>query len=120
MAGKKAVSRRAFMRDAAKTAAGITAGAAVVKTARADVYKSILPSSVLGANEMIRTGHIGLGVMGSGNLKYNMQRPDVMPIAVCDLHPRNRGKGHAMAQAKNPQATVHENYKEISEQMYKD
>ena len=113
MAGKKEVSRRAFMRDAAKTAAGITAGAAVVKTARADVYKSILPSSVLGANEMIRTGHIGLGVMGSGNLKYNMQRPDVMPIAVCDLHPRNRGKGHAMAQAKNPQATVHENYKEI-------
>ncbi len=113
MAGKKDVSRRAFMRDAAKTAAGITAGAATMKTARAGVYKSILPSSVLGANEMIGTGYLGTGVMGGGNLMYGMQRPDIMPIATCDIHPRNRAQGHARARAKNPEATVHEDYREI-------
>lgn len=115
MAGKKGVSRRAFMRDAAKTAAGITAGAAAVKSARADVYKSILPSSVLGANDVIHTGHIGLGVMGRGNLLNNMKRPDVMPIAVCDLHPRMLAEKHAMAQSKNPDATAHEDYMEVIE-----
>lgn len=115
MAGKKEVSRRAFMRDAAKTAAGISAGAAAVKTARADVYKSILPSSVLGANEMIHTGHIGLGVMGFGNLRFNMARPDVMPVAVCDLLERKRKPAIGMAQSKNPNATEHEDYKEVIE-----
>lgn len=85
MSEKKDVSRRDFIRDAARLAAGITAGAAVTRTARADVYKSILPQTIVGANEKIRTGHIGLGGMGKRDLQFVMMRDDMQPIAVCDL-----------------------------------
>ena len=37
--------------------------AATAKVAKADVIKTIFPQTVLGANEIIRTGHIGLGGM---------------------------------------------------------
>ena len=52
MSRQSEVTRRGFMRDAAKVAAGVAGGATV---ARADVYKRILPQTVMGANEKIRT-----------------------------------------------------------------
>jgi predicted dehydrogenase len=112
---KKDVSRRNFMKDAAKAAAGITAGGTAVRTAKADVYKSILPSSVLGANELIRTGHIGTGIMGKGNLRYILGRDDMLPIAVCDIYQKNKMQAAGMAGSKNPDVTNHHNYEEIIE-----
>ncbi len=91
------VSRRDFLRGAAQTAAGVSAGAAAVQTAQASpgVYKRILPQSIIGANERILTGHIGLRILGSDegmgfrNLKIVMARPaqDIQPIVLCDLIP---------------------------------
>ncbi|MBI4559629.1 MAG: twin-arginine translocation signal domain-containing protein, partial [Candidatus Hydrogenedentes bacterium] len=40
------LNRRDFIKGTAKAAAGVVAGLAAVKGARAEVYKSILPSSV--------------------------------------------------------------------------
>lgn len=113
MSTKKDVSRRDFMRNAARVAAGITVGAGAVHTAKADVYKRILPASVLGANEMIRTGHIGVGAMGTANLRFAMQRDDMMPIAVCDLYLPRRKRAQQNARAKNPNATDHHDYREV-------
>ncbi len=75
------VNRRTFIRQGA-AAAGFAAAAS---GARAEVCKSILPSAVLGANERIRTGHLGLGYMGISNLQFALQRPEIQPVAVCDL-----------------------------------
>ena len=96
---KKSVSadsRRGFI----KTAAAGTAAAVTAQSASAGVYKSILPATILGANEMIRTGHIGVGGMGSADLVFVMKRNDMQPIALCDLYPKNLDKAHALAKRK--------------------
>ncbi|NUM56628.1 MAG: Gfo/Idh/MocA family oxidoreductase [Candidatus Hydrogenedentes bacterium] len=91
MSKKQDVTRRDFIRGAAKAAAGVTAGAAAAQTAQAspEVFKRILPQTIIGANEKIRTGHIGVGGMGTRNLQIVMNRDaqDIQPIMVCDLFP---------------------------------
>ncbi len=90
MSKKKDVTRRDFMRGAAKVAAGVTVGAAAVsKTAQADVYKRILPQTIMGANEKILTGHIGVGSMGKRDLQIALKNGSFQPIVVCDLFPPN-------------------------------
>lgn len=114
MSMKNDLSRRDFMKDAAKVAAGVSVGAAAASSvAHADVYKRILPQTVLGANEVIRTGHIGTGIMGRGNLRYVMQRDDMLPIAICDIWPQNKMGAVGMAKAKNENVTDHHHYEEI-------
>lgn len=96
------ITRRGFVGTAAKAAAGVALGVSLAAKARAagpvqpGVYKSILPQSVIGANEKIRTGHIGIGGMGSANLKFALVRQDMQPIAVCDLWPPFRQRAAAM------------------------
>lgn len=72
-------TRRGFMKKAAGAAASATAA---TKVAQADVIKTIFPQTVLGANEIIRTGHIGLGGMGRADLGFVLQRDDMKPIAL--------------------------------------
>ena len=55
-------------------------------------YKSIQPTKVVGANEKIRTGHIGVGGMGRENLKYVLERDDMEAVAICDLWQENLEK----------------------------
>ena len=108
-----AVSRRNFMKKGA-TAAGAAAGMAGVKTASASsIPTSILPGSVLGANEIIRTGHIGLGGMGRADLGFVMRRKDMLPVALCDLWPANLARGMKMANYKNKEATEHKDFREV-------
>lgn len=107
------LSRRAFISKAAGVAAGVTAAAAVAKTAKADIYKSILPSSILGANEIIRTGHIGTGGMGRANLGFVLQRDDIRPIALCDLYRKNLERGAQMVSQKYQDFTKHHDFREI-------
>jgi predicted dehydrogenase len=102
----QALNRRAFLSSAAALAAGATVGVGVQKTAKADIYKSILPSTVLGANEMIRTGHIGMGGQGRVDMSQVLKRDDMQPIAVCDIYPKNLKTAEAMAKSKNKEATV--------------
>ncbi|MCC6698314.1 MAG: Gfo/Idh/MocA family oxidoreductase [Candidatus Hydrogenedentes bacterium] len=114
MSKKSDVTRRAFMRDAAKVAAGVAAGATVAtQTARADVYKSIMPQTVMGANEKIRTGHIGLGSMGTRDLQIALLRDDIQPIAVCDLVPKFTEQATVIISQKYPAPTTHTYFEEI-------
>lgn len=105
MSEQRDVTRRDFIRGAAKAAAGVTAGAAAVHTAQADVYKRILPQTIIGANEKIRTGHIGLGGMGKRNLQFATMRDDMQPIALCDLYPNYVKQGAQIVQAKYADST---------------
>lgn len=109
----KSVSRRSFMEKAAKITAGITVGSALTRVSQAQVYKSILPSKVLGANEKIRTGHIGTGGMGRSNLGFVLQRDDIQPIALCDLYPKNLERGAQMVRQKFSDFTMHHDFREI-------
>jgi len=106
------VSRRAFMAKAATIAVGATAVSGA-KKAHSDVYKSILPSSVLGANEKIRTGHIGTGGMGRSNLGFVLQRDDMQPIALCDLYPKNLERGAKIVSGKFKDFSEHHDFREI-------
>ncbi|MCP4644276.1 MAG: Gfo/Idh/MocA family oxidoreductase [bacterium] len=116
MSKKKNVSRRDFMKGAAQGAAGTAAVGVTAKAAAGTkVYKSILPQTVIGANEVIRTGHIGTGIMGFGNLRYVLQRDDMLPVAVCDIYPPHKMRAAQMAGQKNPDITNHHHYEEIIE-----
>ncbi|MCF6285502.1 MAG: Gfo/Idh/MocA family oxidoreductase [Candidatus Hydrogenedentes bacterium] len=94
---KTSKSRRNFIKTAAAVAG---ATAATAQSANAGVYKSILPSTILGANEKIRTGHIGVGGMGTANLIFAMRRNDMEPIALCDLYPEHLNRAHGIAKKK--------------------
>ncbi len=114
------VSRRKFIKHAATAAAGASAIAAT-KRAHASVYKSILPSTVLGANEKILTGHIGTGGMGRSHLTFVLRRvmqqkkDDIEPIALCDLYPKNLERGSQMAGQVFKRFTQHHDFREVIE-----
>ncbi|MFP6581752.1 MAG: Gfo/Idh/MocA family oxidoreductase [Candidatus Hydrogenedentota bacterium] len=92
---RKQVSRRDFM----KKTAGITAAtAAATQTAQASVIKNIMPASVMGANERIITGHIGLGGMGKRDLQLALNTKVIQPIHTCDLISRFAEQGADMTQ----------------------
>ena len=112
---KKPLSRRAFIKNAAGVAAGAAVASGIGKQARADVYKSILPASVLGANEKILTGHIGTGGMGRSNLGFVLQRDDMQPIAVCDLYDRNLKRGEQMVKQKFENVATYHDFRELLE-----
>ena len=71
------INRRFFLRA---SAAGVTALAA---------------RRVLGANERIRVGLIGFGLIGRFHLAALKAQPDVQVTAVCDVH---RGRVEAAAE----------------------
>ena len=110
-------TRRQFLKSAPVIGAVAISG----KSSAAGVYKSILPATVLGANEKIRTGHIGEwgggnGICGTGtaNLVFTLKRNDMEPIAVCDMYPKNVDRAAKMARQKpgvNP--TEHHDFREV-------
>lgn len=108
---KSAVSRRDFIRSAA----AVTAGATVASAAGADVYKRILPQTVLGANDKIYTGHIGIGGMGRADLGFVLRRDDIQPIALCDLYTKNLERAGAMCKQRYPDFTSHRDFREVIE-----
>lgn len=98
---KQDVSRRDFMKKTVGVAAATAATAATVatgKTAQASVVKNIMPASVMGANERILTGHIGLGGMGKRDLQLALSTKAIQPIHTCDLVSRFAGQGADMTE----------------------
>ena len=116
------VSRRDFMKDSATKAAGVAAGTAAARTALAQAtedqyqYKRTMPPEVVGANEMIYTGHIGIGGMGRADLGFVLQRDDMRPIALCDLWWKNlmRAEQQYMNRKyKEGEYTTHHDFREV-------
>jgi predicted dehydrogenase len=77
-------------RDFLYTAGGAALSVALARGAR-------------GANDRIALGFIGVGVMGSENLKAAMAQPGVAVAAVCDVYQPNLERAAALARAKGHQ-----------------
>lgn len=120
---KQAVTRREFIRKAAVTASAAAGVAAVAAKAGAQApagqyeYKNILPPEVLGANDKIYTGHIGIGGMGRSNLGFVLKRDDMRPVALCDIWWKNLMRAEQMAGQKftDKSFTTHHDFRELLE-----
>ncbi len=113
MSERTNVTRRDFMKQAAGAAAGM-ALATQARAARPGPFKSIFPQTIVGANERIRTGHIGVGGMGMANLGYVLARNDMQPIAICDLWPPHRDRAvELVASAGHPKPSSHVYFEEL-------
>ncbi len=99
------ISRRGFIGAAAGAATLAAQHAGAAET----ITKTLFPASVIGANERILTGHIGLGGMGKRDLQFVMLRDDIQPIMMCDLVENHRMQGMNLAERKYtaPKMTAH-------------
>jgi len=75
---KRHTSRRAFITQTGLITAGVTLGASRISAAG---YKRIL-----GANDKIRVGFIGVGNRGTQLLQLFMEQPDCEVAALCDVY----------------------------------
>ncbi len=71
-------TRRDFLKSTAVLTAGLTAGTSV--------FAAPASGSVLGANDKIRMGFIGIGNRGSELLGLFMKQPDCEVAALCDIY----------------------------------
>lgn len=108
----KDVSRRDFIKAGA---AVVGAAAATSSAAQTNVVKNIFPATVLGANERILTGHIGLGGMGKRDLQFALFHPNIQPIAMCDLLEMHQNQGADITENRYPRPSTHEKFEEIIE-----
>ena len=111
---KRNVSRRDFLRNTAKTAAGAAIGAGAARTAHAGVYKSIFPQTVLGANEKINIGFVGLGTMGFGNVRFSALTEQFNYVHFCDLNPDFLDRANSFLEGSEmPKAKEHTYFEEF-------
>lgn len=100
---KAGTTRREFFRHAAATAA---VGVAATSAAKSSVY-SLAPQRVIGANDRILTGHVGMGGQGMTHLRLlgeNAADFNCQPIAVCDLYVRRKKQAQSDAKLSESQA----------------
>jgi predicted dehydrogenase len=84
MTQKDGTTRREFLKTAGVTAAGLLAATAAAKSS---VYAVQAPR-VIGANDRINIGHIGIGGQGMAHvniLKSNKQKNNTESVAVCEV-----------------------------------
>ncbi len=113
---KKGLSRREFMKTAGIAAAGMAASSLITDKVLAAVGGAPAPGRVIGANDRINVGFIGVGGMGGGhlnNLKNMEQEMNISCVAVCDVwEKRRRG---AQARAGCPDSMVFSDYRKLLE-----
>ena len=76
------MNRREFLETSGKAALGVGIGLAVADALATPTYAQDKPVS---ANEKILIGCIGVGGMGSADMRGFMNRPDVEVVGVCDV-----------------------------------
>jgi predicted dehydrogenase len=112
---KSSLSRRDFI----KTTASSVAAATTLLNARPGIASAgpIINPRVIGANDRIRLGIVGVKTMGGGHLR-NLVGPEMVGdnqevIAVCDVWETARQR--AQATAKLPDAAVYSDYRRLLE-----
>ena len=114
---KNTVSRRDFIRTA--TASGVIAATTLVGSERkaAAAVRSTVTRRVIGANDRIRIGMIGVKTMGGSHLRNlvgpDMKNDNVEVVAVCDLWESIRLKAQKTAQL--PDSAVYTDYRRLLE-----
>jgi predicted dehydrogenase len=69
----------------------------VLTAAGAAFTTSLFTGPVKGANDRVAVGFIGLGAMGSGNLRYSMKVAGFVPAALCDVYQPHLERAEAAA-----------------------
>ncbi len=109
--GYRELSRRDFIKAAGVTAAGIAASSLITDTG----FAAASPK-VIGANDRINIGFIGVGGMGSGHLHGVKKREaewNVTCAAVCDVFSQRRDKAREIAGC--PESSVYDDYRKLLE-----
>jgi predicted dehydrogenase len=113
------VSRREFIQKAAATASGVVAATKIL-TGDGRAFAStgpVISPRVIGANDRIRIGMIGINTMGGGHLRNlvsdEMKGDNVDVVAVCDLWETARLK--AQTTAKLADGAVYSDYRRLLE-----
>jgi len=105
------LSRREFIKAAGVT----TAGLMVSSWAKSPVY-AIAPGRVIGANDRIGVGFVGVGGMGGGHLDSTLHQPaevNVKVVAVCDVWEKRLQS--AKAAAGLPDSKAYRDYRRLVE-----
>jgi predicted dehydrogenase len=84
---KTSMNRRDFLRSSTAALAAIS-------------LPSIIPASAFGAGDKIVLGCIGVGGMGTGNMKNFLALDDCRVVAVCDTYADRRQKAKDLADAQ--------------------
>jgi len=110
----KGMSRREFMRKAGTAAAGVVAGSMIGGKLFAQAAPA--PGRVIGANDRINIGFVGVGGMGSGHVnmvKELSQDQNVQIVAVCDVWEKRRRENRDRAGLSDSQ--VYSDYRKLLE-----
>ncbi len=92
-----------------------------IRNRRRDFLKAVggaaastaLPQRVWSANDRIAVGFVGVGVMGSENLKAAMDRPEVAVAAVCDVYQPHLERAGALARRHGHQPRELADFREV-------
>ena len=99
------VSRRSFVRQTSGALAGLTLASAM------------RPNRVIGANETINLGCIGVGGMGSNDMKKFMLTERVNIAAVCDVDSKRARQAAAIVEDETDEAPkIYSDYRKLLEQ----
>ncbi len=96
------INRRDFLRGSAAALAAIS-------------LPTIIPASAFGASNKIALGCIGVGGMGTGNMKNFLGLDDCRVVAVCDPYEDRRKKAKELvdAQYSDKACTTHGDFREV-------
>ncbi len=106
------LSRRQFITG---TAVGITLAAAHRATAEATAETAASRRRILGANDRIRCGFVGIGSRAGSILQSTLPFADVDVVAVADTYDANRAKALAACKTKYANATEFVRFEEMLE-----
>ena len=114
MAEDTSVSRRDFLKTA--TASGVVAATTLMSVERAAAMPRIaVTGRVIGANDRVRVGLVGVKGMGGGHLRNlvgdEMKEDNVSVVAVCDLWETARQRAQKTAQLSD--AAVFSDYRRL-------
>lgn len=112
---KKRMTRRDFIRAASVTAAGLVTSSILPEGVKAAANEMPAPS-VLGANDRINIGIIGVGGMGGGHLNMLRDMQDeqnIRVVAVCDVYDKRLEK--ARSALKLPHSYAYKDYRKLLE-----
>jgi len=110
----RGTSRREFLKKSTLAGAAFTAGTNLFKTPVYGQTQAPAPGNVVGANNRIVVGYIGVGLQGGLHIslqKANAQQNNIAQAAVCDVSAHRRDA--AMKAVDDDKAKPYENFEEL-------
>jgi predicted dehydrogenase len=104
------LTRRDFLKNTSAGAAAAVAGSVLLTTPKRVAAAPVVNPKVIGANDRIRAGVVGVKGMGGGHIRHIVeQMPDanVEVAAICDVWDKARDKAKEAAKLSDDQVFAH-------------